>query len=128
MKKIIFLLLFVFVAVAGYSQTDSVQINSKDRVTMPNFPGGIDGLISFLSSNIKYPQDAIKNKISGKVLIQFILSPTGKVEEVTVLESLSPSCDAEAVRVVKSMPDWTPAEYKGKKIKIIQSIPISFKQ
>lgn len=128
MKKIIFLLLLILFSAKGYSQTASIQVESEERVIVPVFPGGVEGLASFLSTNIVYPQDAIKNKISGTVLIQFILSTTGKVEDVTVLKSLYPSCDAEAVRVVRLMPDWTPGEYKGKKMKVIQKIPISFKQ
>ncbi len=127
MKKIL-LLLLLLISISGYSQKDSIRSTERtERVIMPVFPGGLDGMIAFLSANIKYPQDALNNKIKGTVLVQFVLSTTGKVEDVTVIKSLYPSCDAEAIRVVSIMPDWTPAEYKGKKVKIVQKVPILFK-
>ena len=127
MKKIL-LLLLLLISVSGYSQAGSIPLTKEpEKVVMPVFPGGFDRMVTFISVNVKYPEDAIKNKITGTVLVEFTLSTTGKVEDVTVIKSLYPSCDAEAVRIVSLMPDWSPAEYKGKKVRIIQKIPISFK-
>jgi len=93
---------------------------------MPSFPGGPDAINSFIKANLQYPKDAIESGISGKVFVNFIISKTGKVEKVKVIKSLHPLLDAEAVRVIKLMPDWKPGTQNGEKIDVIYNIPVSF--
>ena len=71
---------------------------------MPEFPGGVAGLMRYLSENIKYPPEAAKNDIEGRVIVQFIIDETGQVGDIQVARPVSEELDAEAVRVVKSMP------------------------
>ena len=93
---------------------------------MPVFPGGIQGMIKFLSENISYPKEAQKKKISGRVLVSFVVEKNGSVSEVQTERSLYPSLDEEAVRVVKSMPNWTPGKQGGQVVRVKYTLPITF--
>ena len=75
---------------------------------MPTFPGGETELMKFIRDNLKYPVIAQENGIQGRVILRFVVSKTGTIDNVTVLRSLDPTCDKEAIRVVKSMPKWIP--------------------
>ncbi len=94
---------------------------------MPAFPGGEEVMISWIGSNIKYPAEAVKEKISGLVMVSFTVSSTGKVQNVKAVRSVSPALDAEAVRVIKSMPDWKPGRQGGKPIDVEFSVPVAFR-
>ena len=94
---------------------------------LPEFPGGMEAMIKFLSENVKYPAQAVKDKIEGRVLVQFIVEKTGQIGEVKVARSVSEELDAEAVRVVKSMPNFTPGRQDGKAVAVWYTLPISFK-
>jgi TonB family protein len=91
------------------------------------FPGGEEALMKYLSDNIKYPEQAKLDKIEGKVFVGFNISAEGKVNQVKIVKGTNPLLDAEAVRVISSMPDWTPAVDNGKKIAVDYTIPIFFK-
>ena len=93
---------------------------------MPVYPGGMEGLINYLSENISYPKDAKEQKISGRVIITFVIEKDGSVTEVTTVKSVFPSLDEEAVRVVKGMPKWKPGMQKGKVVRVKYTLPISF--
>jgi TonB family protein len=93
----------------------------------PAFPGGMSALVSFLRENIQYPAEAIENKEEGRVVIQFWIEIDGKISNIVVLRGVSPSLDKEAVRLVELMPDWIPAENRGKKIRYKFTLPISFR-
>ncbi len=93
---------------------------------MPVYPGGMEGLIKYLSENISYPKDAKEQKISGRVIITFVIEKDGSVTEVTTVKSVFPSLDEEAVRVVKGMPNWKPGMQKGKAVRVKYTLPISF--
>ena len=93
---------------------------------MPVYPGGMEGLIKYLSENISYPKDAKEQQISGRVLITFVIEKDGSVTEVTTVKSVFPSLDEEAVRVVKGMPNWKPGMQKGKVVRVKYTLPISF--
>jgi len=84
-------------------------------------------MMSWIGSNIKYPAEAVKEKISGLVLVGFTVSSTGKVQNVKAVRSVSPALDAEAVRVIKSMPDWKPGRQGGKPIDVEFSVPVAFR-
>ncbi|MFZ1633655.1 MAG: M56 family metallopeptidase [Chitinophagales bacterium] len=124
-------LVLPFFIVAGILQTGAQnQIVSSVVVTesevQPEFPGGMDALIKYLSENIKYPEAAKSDNIQGTTYIEFTVSKSGKIKNVTVKKGSNDLLDAEAVRVVKSMPDWTPGTKEGKKADFVQVLPIRF--
>ena len=94
---------------------------------MPVFPGGQDGMMKYLSDNIKYPEEAMKADIEGRVFTRFIVNEDGSVSDVEILRSVHPLLDAEAVRVVKAMPKWTPGKVGGKAVKVRYSLPLVFR-
>jgi TonB family protein len=94
---------------------------------LPQFPGGKDAMTSWIVSNIKYPAEAVKSKITGKVLVNFMVTTKGKIENVVVIKSVSPVLDAEAKRVISSMPDWKPGAQAGKNVPVQIQVPVEFK-
>lgn len=95
--------------------------------TLPEFPGGYKAMVAWIISNIKYPAEAARNKITGKVLVSFTVSASGKVKDVSVIRSASPSLNNEARRVISSMPDWKPAMKAGKTVDVQMRVPVEFK-
>jgi protein TonB len=93
---------------------------------MPSFPGGRSAMQSWIAANLKYPAEAAKNKITGKVYVSFIVSKTGKVKNAAVSKSASPSLNAEAIRVISSMPDWKPGSQAGKQVDVRMQVPVEF--
>jgi TonB family protein len=93
---------------------------------MPEFPGGDKAMVSFIGENIKYPEAAMNKGIQGKVYITFVVSETGVVENARVIRGVEASLDAEALRVIKSMPKWTPGQVKGKDVAVMYTVPIKF--
>lgn len=94
---------------------------------MPQFPGGDKELLSYIARNLRYPPMAAENGTQGKVYIRFVVSATGQVKEVTVIRSLDPHCDKEALRVVASLPDWIPGKQNGRNVPVYYTVPITFK-
>ena len=94
---------------------------------MPQFPGGEAGLMRYLQSNINYPANAAMNNIGGRVILQFVVEKDGHIGEVKVVRSIDPEIDAEAVRVVKSLPDFIPGRQDGEPVAVWYTIPVSFK-
>ena len=94
---------------------------------MPEFPGGMQELYKFISKNLKYPPIALENNIQGTVTVRFVVSKTGEVGSVEVLKSLDPSCDKEAIRVVKAMPRWVPGKQNGVNVNVYYTLPIRFR-
>ena len=94
---------------------------------MPEFPGGTAELMKFLAMNIKYPVEAQKENVQGRVVVQFVVSKTGKIIDPTIARSVSPELDAEAIRVVNAMPLWTPGEQKGEPVNVKFTLPILFR-
>ncbi|MBR5725549.1 MAG: TonB family protein [Muribaculaceae bacterium] len=111
---------------APESQVQDNNVYETPEV-MPEFPGGMEGLIKFLQENVKYPAQATANKIEGRVVVQFIIDKTGQVGDVKVVRSVSEELDAEAVRVVESMPKFTPGRQSGKAVNVRYMLPITFK-
>ena len=106
-------------------QSDDKVYKSVEQ--MPRFPGGEFGLMKYLQGNIKYPPEAAKNDIEGRVIVQFIVDKTGQVGEVKVLRPVSEELDAEAVRVVKTLPKFEPGRQDGEAVSVWYTLPISFK-
>ena len=94
---------------------------------MPQFVGGDKELMSYLSKNIKYPVIAQETGVQGTVTLRFVVGKDGNIKDVTILRSLDPSCDKEAVRVVKSMPQWIPGKQNGIPVAVYYTIPVKFK-
>jgi TonB family protein len=94
---------------------------------MPQFPGGPAELLKYIAKNLKYPVIAQENGIQGKVILRFVVSAQGQVEDVKVIRSLDPYCDKEAIRVVKSLPQWIPGKQNGRNVPVYYTCPIVFK-
>ena len=93
----------------------------------PSFPGGPSALMQWLRDNIKYPVIAAENGIEGRVIVQFVVSKTGSISDVRVARGVDPSLDKEAVRVVSSMPNWTPGKQNGTSVNVRYTLPVTFK-
>ncbi|MDR1584819.1 MAG: energy transducer TonB [Prevotellaceae bacterium] len=93
----------------------------------PSFPGGEDEMMKYIHDNLVYPVIAAENGVEGRVTIRFVVNKKGEVTEVTVLRGLDPSCDKEAVRVVKSMPKWVPGKQNGVSVNVYYTLPIVYK-
>lgn len=91
------------------------------------FPGGIQALMQWLGMNVRYPEDAMKNDVQGRVIVKFVVNPDGSISDPMVLKSVEPSLDQEAVRVVMAMPKWEAAENHGQKVASYFNLPIAFK-
>lgn len=94
---------------------------------MPEYPGGIPAMMEFIKDNIKYPESLKESAIQGRVVVQFVISETGEIGDVKVIRSIDPALDAEAVRVVKSMPRWKPGVQDGKTISVKYTMPVMFR-
>ena len=94
---------------------------------MPEFPGGTEKFMEYLSGNIKYPEAAKDKNISGRVFIQFVVEKDGSVTNVGVMRGIGGGCDEEAIRVVKAMPKWKPGLQDGKPVRVSYILPVNFK-
>jgi TonB family protein len=113
--------------------TDS--ITGKDQIeeeiyivadVPPAFPGGENARLKFIGKKLKYPREAKKNKIQGKVFVSFVVEKDGKLTNIKVLKSAHFLLDNEALRMVKLMPKWKPAKIKGKNVRVQCNMPIRF--
>jgi periplasmic protein TonB len=119
--------LFIY-APSVFSQTDN---HPQDTVLiiveqMPAFPGGEEALYKFLSTNIKYPTVAKETGISGTVVISFIVEKNGEISNARVIKGIGGGCDDEALRVIKSMPNWSPGKQLGKPVRVQFNLPVKF--
>lgn len=94
---------------------------------MPAYPGGEPAMHEYISNNLKYPEDAQKNGIQGRVVVRFIVKSTGEVSDVSVIRGIDPSMDKEAARMVGSMPKWTPGKQNGQAVDVYYTLPIVYK-
>ena len=102
---------------------DSIFVNPEVR---PQFVGGERGLAAYLRESVRYPEKALRSRISGRVYVNFVLSATGKVQDVHVVRGPGYGLNEEALRVVWLMPPWEPAQVKGRPVRVVCTIPISF--
>ena len=116
------------VYVSNEKQEEKSDVYEADAVEeIPVFPGGANGLLSFLAKNVRYPAKAMENGIHGRVIVSFVVDVDGSVVEPKVVRSLDPLTDSEALRVVSLMPKWTPAKKNGKPVRVKYNVPITFK-
>lgn len=113
-------------------ETKDTLVKDKDTITvrfvenMPEFPGGIKEFNQFLSNELRYPENCRVKGISGVVNVEFIIEKNGEVTHVRVITPIHPDLDAEAVRVIKKSPKWTPGIQFGKPVRVVYLIPIRF--
>jgi TonB family protein len=118
------------VEIAG-KKTETVEEEVPKQIfvvveEMPRFTGGDEALTKFINENVQYPASAKDKNITGRVIIRFAVMANGNVDQVTVLKGVDPELDTEAIRVVKTLPVWTPGKQGGKPVNVWYSVPISF--
>lgn len=128
MNKYIFsLICFLFMMALPMNAQSESSTKVYDEVDeMPSFPGGLNGLMTFLSQNMVYPVTAQENGVQGRVIVSFVVETDGSITDVKVARSVDPSLDREAMRVVKAMPKWTPGKKDGKPVRVKYTVPIVF--
>ena len=129
--KLFGLFLVLLVCLPSFAQQKPVEKVDSDGVylmpdQLPEFPGGIQAMMKFLSTNIKYPVEAQKKGISGSVIVQFVIMEDGTLDQAKVIRGVDPLLDEEALRVVKSMPKWKPGMDRGEAVKVRFTAPIMF--
>ncbi len=94
---------------------------------MPQFPGGMKALMEYISTNLRYPEDAKQQKTEGRVIARFTVKKDGSIGDVNIVRGVSPSLDAEAVRVLSDMPKWQPGMQDGKAVPTLYTVPVVFR-
>lgn len=110
----------------------SVKNNTEEQVftvveEMPEYPGGMSEFMKFIAQNIKYPADALQGKVEGRVIARFVVCKDGSISDIEIMRSVSPSLDAEAVRVLKLMPKWKPGRQRGRAVPVKFTVPVTFR-
>lgn len=131
MKKLLLMSLMAIFCLTTVSAQKTVVSQKNDKVfdvveQMPEYPGGMQALFEFLKQNIKYPEDAQKQKVEGRVLAKFVVETDGSISNIEVVKHAFPSLDAEAERVIQSMPKWMPGKQKGQPVRVKFVLPVSF--
>jgi TonB family protein len=93
---------------------------------MPEYPGGVVALKNFLAQTVKYPAEAAKKGIQGKVYVTFVVQKDGNIGETKIARGVSPELNAEALRVVKLLTNWKPGKQKGQEVAVQYTVPINF--
>ena len=135
MKALIsFLILFISTNVIGQNPvSDTTDVKTDSLIWIPvevtaQYPGGMAQMMKFIQHNQKYPKDAWKAGIEGKVRVVFVVEKDGSISNARVIESIHPALDAEAIRIVLLMPKWKPGKVKDQPVKSQFSIPIWFRR
>ena len=113
-------------------ETEAEEADEADDIyqvveEQPLFPGGMDKMAEFLQANIKYPALCKKEGIQGRVIVQFVVNKDGSICDAKVVKSAHPQLDAEALRVISSMPRWIPGKQKGKNVRVRYTLPVYFR-
>ena len=93
----------------------------------PMFPGGMQELMKFMQTNIRYPKEAQDRGIQGRVIVQFVVNKDGSISEECVVRSVDSQLDAEAIRIIRSMPNWTPGKQRGEPVRVRFTLPVTFR-
>lgn len=113
-----------------YKHISEKTSKSKQEIEVdkqPEFVGGMEAMTKYMIKNIHYPDAAVKSKTTGKVMVSFLVTKDGKVTKAAIKQGVSKELDEEALRVISSMPNWTPGEKDGKKVDVEMMLPVSFK-
>ena len=126
MKKLLLILLCL--PIMGFGQDDDIVkiIDTLNIESVPEFPGGDEALMKFIEKEINYPEICIKEQITGKVWISFIVDTSGFVTNIKIVRGVNEYLDTEAIRVIKSLPNFNPAKKNGETVNEIMTIPITF--
>ena len=113
------------------NDTEAPNLETKEDIflvveTMPKFPGGEKAMYTYIAKNVKYPAKAKQEGTQGRVFVTFVVEKDGSISEVALLRGVSEELDQEALRVIKSMPKWTPGEQSGKPVRVQYRMPIKF--
>lgn len=137
-KAVLFLALCAGVVFSLQAQTDDTKSNSNYReVTvddalfvvvekMPEFPGGDEALYKYIANNIQYPEQAKKEKITGRVFVSFVVEKDGSISSAKVMRGIGGGCDEEVLRMVRNMPLWKPGTQRGKPVRVQYNLPVLF--
>lgn len=117
------------VQVVGYNSAPKAE--EQDEIfqvveEQPMYPGGMEELMKYMQKEIKYPKEAADKGIGGRVIVQFVVNTDGSICEEKVVKSAEPSLDAEALRVVRGMPNWTPGKQRGEPVRVRFTLPVAF--
>jgi TonB family protein len=128
--KSFFLLLSIFslnlFTYTGYGQTATNKEEYVFVEQMPSFVGGVEVMSQFLAKNIKYPEKAKQENIEGRIVAQFLVTSTGKIEDIKILKEIGGGCGEEAIRAIKMMPNWLPGKQNGQNVNVRITIPLQF--
>ena len=105
--------------------TDDDVVEKPD--VLPEFPGGMEAMMAFIGNNTKYPAEALKKQVQGKVIVQFVVTKEGYIRDMEVISKTPEILNKEALRVVKSMPRWKPGKKDGKLVNVKFVLPVAFK-
>ena len=93
----------------------------------PQFPGGMAALMEYLKKNVRYPATCKEQGLQGRVIVQFVVNSDGSICDEKLIKSVDPQLDAEALRVIRSMPKWKPGMQKGKPVRVRYTLPVTFR-
>lgn len=131
MKSQLFIGLLLLITVKSLSQNPASIINKSDTIPvyhvvdiMPAYPGGVFEMMKFLSKNIKYPVICCDLCLEGRVILKFLVEVTGELSDIRVIRTLDKYLDEEAIRVVKLMPKWIPAQMNGENVRCYYVLPV----
>lgn len=148
MTKILYTLLLLSLCTASFAQQpDPADLAAIDKPSppkekevgdtsewifsninqMPEFPGGMDALQQYLRDHFKYPEQALKEGIGGKVEVRFTVNKDGSIIDAIIKKGIGHGCDEEALRLVKEMPRWQPGMHNGKLVQVFYTMPVNFK-
>lgn len=128
MKRFFSVICFFFMmALPMNAQSESSTKVYYEVDEMPSFPGGLNGLMTFLVQNMVYPVTAQENGVQGRVTVSFVVETDGSITDVEVARSVDPFLDREAMRIVKAMPKWTPGKKDGKPVRVKYTVPVVFR-
>ena len=128
LMMVVFSTMSVSVAMAGGRGVINMEEEIYETVdVLPEFPGGMAAMMSWLGQNIVYPEEALKNNIQGRVLIKFVVEKDGSIGECTIVRGVDKMLDEESLRVVSAMPKWKPGMNNGEVVRCFFTLPITFK-
>ncbi|MBF1546353.1 MAG: energy transducer TonB [Prevotella salivae] len=127
LKVALMMLVLLFSFMTSTAQTKKNDMEYCIVEMMPQYPGGLAAMLKYIRENIKYPEQAMKERIQGRVTVSFIIEKDGSISDVKAVRSVHPLLDKEAVRMVKSMPKWSPGKNNGKPVRVRFNLPVMFK-
>ena len=127
LKVALMMLVLLFSFTTSTAQTKKNDMLFSVVEVMPQYPGGQIAMLKYIMENMKYPEQAMKEGIQGRVTVRFIVEKDGSISNVSPIHPVHPLLDKEAIRVVESMPKWSPGKQKGKPVRVQLIVPIMFK-